>query len=54
VLGVEKDEDMIKLMSGVERGEEYIKATLEKDPAKRQMKRLSKSTSDSVTETLQQ
>ncbi len=34
VLGVEKDEDMIKMMKGVERGEEYIKATLEKDPAK--------------------
>ena len=34
VLGVEKDEDMIKLMKGVERGEEYIKATLAKDPAK--------------------
>lgn len=34
VLGVEKDEDMIKLFSDVERGEEYIKATLEKDPAK--------------------
>ena len=34
VLGVEKDEDMIKLVKGVERGEEYIKATLEKDPAK--------------------
>ena len=34
VLGVEKDEDMIKLFSDVERGAEYIKATLEKDPAK--------------------
>ncbi|MCD5381189.1 MAG: DNA-directed RNA polymerase subunit beta [Candidatus Pacebacteria bacterium] len=34
VLGVEKDSEMIKLMKGVERGEEYIKATLEKDPAK--------------------
>lgn len=34
VLGLEKDADMIKLMKGVERGEEYIKATLEKDPAK--------------------
>ncbi|MCA9361826.1 DNA-directed RNA polymerase subunit beta, partial [Candidatus Kaiserbacteria bacterium] len=34
VLGLEKDEEMIKLMKGVERGEEYIKATLEKDPAK--------------------
>ncbi len=34
VFGLEKDEDMIKLFSDVERGEEYIKATLEKDPAK--------------------
>ena len=34
VLGVEKDADIIKLMKGVERGEEYMKATLEKDPAK--------------------
>ena len=34
VLGVEKDADMIKLVKGVERGEEYIKATLAKDPAK--------------------
>jgi DNA-directed RNA polymerase subunit beta len=34
VLGVEKDEDMIKLFADVERGEEYIKATLAKDPAK--------------------
>ncbi|MFT5849255.1 MAG: DNA-directed RNA polymerase subunit beta, partial [Patiriisocius sp.] len=34
VLGLEKEEDMIKLFSDVERGEEYIKATLEKDPAK--------------------
>jgi DNA-directed RNA polymerase subunit beta len=34
VLGVETDEAMIKLMKGVERGEEYIKATLAKDPAK--------------------
>jgi len=34
VLGVEKEADMIKLFSDVERGEEYIKATLEKDPAK--------------------
>jgi len=34
VLGVDKEEDMIKLFSDVERGEEYIKATLEKDPAK--------------------
>jgi len=34
VLGVEKDADIIKLASGVERGEEYMKATLAKDPAK--------------------
>jgi DNA-directed RNA polymerase subunit beta len=34
VLGLHKDSEMIKLMKGVERGEEYIKATLEKDPAK--------------------
>ena len=34
VLGVEKDADMIKLVKGVERGEEYMKATLAKDPAK--------------------
>jgi DNA-directed RNA polymerase subunit beta len=34
VLGVEKEADMIKLVKDVERGEEYIKATLEKDPAK--------------------
>jgi len=34
VLGLHKDTEMIKLMKGVERGEEYIKATLEKDPAK--------------------
>jgi len=34
VLGVEKDEEMIKLMKGVERGEEYMKATIAKDPAK--------------------
>ena len=34
VLGVEKDADMLKLVKGVERGEEYIKTTLEKDPAK--------------------
>jgi DNA-directed RNA polymerase subunit beta len=34
VFGLEKDEDMIKLFKDVERGEEYIKATLAKDPAK--------------------
>ena len=34
VLGVEKDADMIKLVKGVERGEEYMKATIAKDPAK--------------------
>ncbi len=34
VFGLEKEEDMIKLFSDIERGEEYIKATLEKDPAK--------------------
>jgi DNA-directed RNA polymerase subunit beta len=34
VLGVEKDEEMIKMFKNVERGEEYIKTTLEKDPAK--------------------
>ncbi len=34
VLGLEKDEDMIKLFSDTQRGEEYIKATLAKDPAK--------------------
>lgn len=34
VLGVEKEADMIKLMKGVERGEEYMKATIEKDQAK--------------------
>tara|TARA_B100002051_G_scaffold276153_1_gene322762 strand:- start:990 stop:4193 length:3204 start_codon:yes stop_codon:yes gene_type:complete len=34
VLGVEDEKDMLKLVKGVERGEEYIKATLEKDPAK--------------------
>jgi len=34
VYGLEKDEDMIKLFSDVERGEEYIKATIAKDPAK--------------------
>lgn len=34
VLGVEKDKEMVELMKGVERGEEYMKATLAKDPAK--------------------
>lgn len=34
VLGVEDDKEMIKMMKGVERGEEYMKATLAKDPAK--------------------
>ncbi len=34
VLGVEKETDMIKLVAGVERGEEYMKATIAKDPAK--------------------
>lgn len=34
VLGVDKDADMLKLVKGVARGEEYLKATLEKDPAK--------------------
>jgi DNA-directed RNA polymerase subunit beta len=34
VFGLENDEDMIKLFKDVERGEEYIKATLAKDPAK--------------------
>ena len=34
VMGMEKESDMLKMMSGVERGEEYMKATLAKDPAK--------------------
>jgi len=34
VLGIEKDADMIKLVKDVERGEEYMKATIAKDPAK--------------------
>ncbi len=34
VFGVSDPEDMIKLFKDVERGEEYIKATLAKDPAK--------------------
>jgi len=34
VLGVESDEEIIKLFSGVENAESYIKATIEKDTAK--------------------
>jgi DNA-directed RNA polymerase subunit beta len=34
ILGVEKEDDMLALVSGTERGEEYMKATLAKDPAK--------------------
>ncbi len=34
VLGLEKEKEMIALMHGVERGEEYMKATIAKDPAK--------------------
>ena len=34
VMGIEKEADMIKMMSSVERGEEYMKATIAKDPAK--------------------
>ncbi|MEZ4104231.1 MAG: DNA-directed RNA polymerase subunit beta [Candidatus Paceibacterota bacterium] len=34
VVGVEKDKEMIDLLKGVERGEEYMKATIAKDPAK--------------------
>ena len=34
VLGVGTDKEMVALMKGVERGEEYMKATLAKDPAK--------------------
>ncbi len=34
VMGVEKEKDMIEMMKGVERGEEYMKATIAKDPAK--------------------
>ena len=33
IMGVEKDADMLALVEGVERGEEYLKATLAKDPA---------------------
>jgi DNA-directed RNA polymerase subunit beta len=32
VLGVEKEKDMLALMKGIERGEEYMKATIAKDP----------------------
>lgn len=34
VMGVEKEDDMRALVKDVERGEDYINATLEKDPAK--------------------
>ena len=34
VLGVEKDKEIVDLLKGVERGEEYMKATIAKDPAK--------------------
>ncbi|MEK7638633.1 MAG: DNA-directed RNA polymerase subunit beta, partial [Patescibacteria group bacterium] len=34
VLGLATDKEMIALVKGIERGEEYIKATLAKDPAK--------------------
>jgi DNA-directed RNA polymerase subunit beta len=34
VLGLAKDEDIIAFIKDTERGEEYMKATLEKDPAK--------------------
>lgn len=34
VLGVDKEKDMLALMKGIERGEEYMKATIAKDPAK--------------------
>ncbi len=34
VLGIEKEKDMLALMKGIERGEEYMKATIAKDPAK--------------------
>ncbi len=34
VLGVQKEKDMLELVKGVERGEEYMKATIAKDPAK--------------------
>ena len=34
IMGIEKDADIIKFCQGIERGEEYMKATLAKDPAK--------------------
>ena len=34
VLGLDKEKDMIALLKGVPRGEEYMKATIAKDPAK--------------------
>ena len=34
VLGVTEEKEMIALMKGVQRGEEYMKATIAKDPAK--------------------
>ena len=34
VFGLEKDADITKFLKGTERGEEYMKATLAKDPAK--------------------
>lgn len=34
VLGITKEKDMIELVNGVPRGEEYMKATIAKDPAK--------------------
>jgi DNA-directed RNA polymerase subunit beta len=34
VLGLDKEKDMIELVKGVPRGEEYMKATIAKDPAK--------------------
>jgi hypothetical protein len=49
VLGVEKEKDMIDLMKGVERGEEYMKATIAKIQPRPLMTHSSKSTSVSVT-----
>ncbi len=34
IFGLESDKDIISFMKGVERGEEYMKATLAKDPAR--------------------
>lgn len=34
VMGVEKEKDMLELVKGVDRGEEYMKATIAKDSAK--------------------